>query len=89
MNNHEIIRKLYQEWQIYNNVYYNEFIYFNEFLEKEGFKCDILAVGQKNMAIYKVKIDDIIYLITDYGKTVEFQYYDDELKKYIRIYNFI
>ena len=50
--NHNTMKDLYNEWQIYNNVYMNEFIYFNEFLEKEGFKCDILAVGQKNMAIY-------------------------------------
>ena len=86
---HNKLKDLYNEWQIYNNVYMNEFIYFNEFLGKEGFPIDFLAVGKNNLAIYKVLIDNISYLITDYGKTVEFQYYDDKLKKYVRIYNFL
>ena len=85
---HDLIRNIYHEWQIYINDYFNEFIYFNEFLEIKGFSCDILAVGKK-LVIYKINIDNISYLVTDYGITVEIRYYNDKLEKYINIHKYL
>ena len=85
---HELIKKLYHEWQNYNNEYFNEFIYFNEFLESKGYVCDILAVGKKNLVIYRIKIENLSYLITDYGITIEIQY-QNEFGKFINIYKYL
>lgn len=84
---HDLIKKLYYEWQDYNNEYLNKFLYFNEFLKKKGYYYEFLAIGKNNLAIYKVKIDNIYYLITDFGSTLDIQYNDHKLKKYINIYN--
>lgn len=71
---HDLIKKLFYEWQNYNNEYLNDFIYFNEFLESKGYQCDILAVGKNNLVIYKVKIGNLYYIITDYGINVEIRH---------------
>ena len=84
---HNLIKKIFKEWQIYNNEYLNDFIYFNEFLKDKGYQYNILAIGKNNLAIYKVKIDNISYLITDFGSTLDIQYHDNKLGKYINIYN--
>jgi len=85
---HGKIKTLYHKWQNYNNDYLNDFIYFNEFLENKGYHCDILAVGKKNLVIYRVKIENLSYLITDYGITVEIQY-QNEFGKFINIYKYL
>lgn len=85
---HEIIKKLYHEWQYYINDYLNDFIYFNEFLKNKGYQYDILAVGKK-VVIYHVKIENLLYIINDYGITVEIRYYNDELKNYINIHKYL
>ena len=84
---HNLIKKIFKEWQDYNNEYLNDFIYFNEFLKNKGYQYNILAIGKNNLAIYKVKIDNISYLITDFGSTLDIQYHDNKLGKYINIYN--
>ena len=84
---HNLIKKIFYEWQDYNNEYLNDFIYFNEFLKDKGYQYNILAIGKNNLAIYKVKIDNISYLITDFGSTLDIQYHDNKLGKYINIYN--
>lgn len=85
---HSLMRNLYHEWQDYINDYLNDFIYFNEFLESKGYACDILAVGKKNLAIYRVKIENLSYLITDYGLTVEIRY-QTEQGKFVNIYKYL
>ena len=87
---HDLIKKLYYEWQDYNERfgYFGCFIYFNEFLESKGYKYDVLAVGKK-VVIYKVKIENLIYLVNDYGITVEIRYYNDKLKNYINIHKYL
>ena len=85
---HEIIKKLFHEWQDYINDYLNDFIYFNEFLKNKGYQYDILAVGKK-VVIYHVKIENLLYIINDYGITVEIRYYNDELKNYINIHKYL
>jgi len=85
---HELIRKLYHEWQDYINDYLNDFIYFNEFLKSKGYIYDILAVGKK-VVIYNVRIENLLYIINDYGITVEIRYYDDKLKNYINIHKYL
>lgn len=85
---HELIRKLYHEWQDYINDYLNDFIYFNEFLKSKGYIYDILAVGKK-VVIYNVRIENLLYIINDYGITVEIRYYDDKSDKYINIHKYL
>lgn len=85
---HDLIRNIYHEWQDYINNYLNDFIYFNEFLESKGFPCDILAVGKK-IVIYKVKIENLLYLINDYDITIEIRFYDEILNKYINIHSYL
>ena len=84
---HEKIKNLYHEWQDLNE-YFNYFTYFNEFLESKGYKCDVLAVGKK-VVIYKVKIENSLYLINDYTLTIEVRYYDDKSDKYINIHKYL
>lgn len=85
---HNLLKKLFYEWQDYNNEYLNDFIYFNEFLKNKSYQYNVLAIfGKNNLVIYKVKIDNISYLITDFGTTIDVQYHDKKLKKYINIYN--
>jgi hypothetical protein len=84
---HNLIKKIFYEWQDYNNIYLNDFIYFNEFLKNKGYQYNILAIGKNNLAIYKVKIDNLSYLITDFGTTLDIQWYDSKSGKYINIYN--
>lgn len=85
---HNIIKKLFQEWQDYINDYFNDFIYFNEFLKYKNYQYDVLAIGKK-LVIYKVNIDNLSYIITDYGINIEIRYYDDKLNKYVNIYNYL
>lgn len=85
---HNLIRNIYHEWQDYINDYLNDFVYFNEFLESKGYQCDILAVGKK-IVIYKIKINNLIYLINDYTTTIEIRYYDDKSNKYINIHKYL
>lgn len=85
---HNLIKRLYKDWQNYINDYLNDFIYFNEFLEFKGFLCDILAVGKK-VVIYNVKIENLLYIINDYGITVEIRYYNDKIKNYIDIHKYL
>ena len=85
---HNLIKKIFYEWQIYNNEYLNNFIYFNEFLKDKGYQYNILAIGKNNLAIYKAKIDNISYLITDFGTTLDIQY-ENKSGKYINIYQYL
>ena len=84
---HDLIKKLYYEWQDLNE-YFNYFTYFYEFLESKGYKCDVLAVGKK-VVIYKVKIENLLYLINDYTITIEIRYYDNKSDKYINIHKYL
>jgi len=86
---HDLIKKIFNEWQIYNNEYSNNFIYFNEFLKDKGYQYVVLAVGKNNLAIYKVKIDNLSYIITDFGTTLDIQCHDKKLGKYINIYQYL
>lgn len=85
---HDLIRNIYHEWQDYINDYFNDFIYFNEFLKYKSYSYDVLAIGKK-IVIYKVNINNLSYIITDYGINIEIRYYDDKLNKYINIYNYL
>ena len=85
---HDLIKKIFYEWQDYNNEYLNDFIYFNEFLKNKGYQYNIFAIGKNNLAIYKVKINNIYYLITDFGTTLDIQY-ENKSGKYINIYQYL
>ena len=85
---HELIKELYYEWQDYNE-YSDRFIYFNEFLKYKGYKYSDCATGKNNLLIYKIKIDDLTYIITDFGKTVQIRYYNKKLKKYVNIHKYL
>ena len=82
---HNLIKELFHEWQNYINEYLNEFKYFNEFLKEKGYLYEVLAVGKNNLVIYKVKINDLSYLITDYGINIEIQYHNNKLGVYINL----
>lgn len=82
---HDLIKELFEKWQIYINEYLNDFVYFNEFLKNKGYQYDVLAVGKNNLIIYKINIDNLSYLITDYGVNVEIQYHDNKLDIYINL----
>lgn len=85
---HELIKELYYEWQDYNE-YSDRFIYFNEFLKYKGYKYSDCAIGKNNLLIYKIKIDGLTYIITDFGKTVQIRYYNKKLKKYVNIHKYL
>lgn len=85
---HDLIRELFYEWQDYNE-YFHSFIYFNEFLKYKGYSYNILANGKNNLLIYKVKINNLTYIITDYGKSLEVRYYNKKSKKYVNIHKYL
>lgn len=85
---HELIKELYYEWQDYNE-YFQGFIYFNEFLKYKGYKYSILGNGKNNLLIYKLRLNGLTYIITDFGKTLQIRYYNKKLKKYVNIHKYL
>ena len=86
---HELIRELFYEWQDFNEYYFDGFIYFNEFLKYKGYNYSDLATGKNNLLIYKIRINNLTYIITDFGKTVQIRYHDKKSKKYINIHKYL